>query len=526
MVTSRQLAELLRARKDAILDRWTAMVRERTVVARRLPQPVLLDSMPRMLDDLAVAVETGHAPAAAQRAPEHAQQRLEIGYEVGQLVAEYSAFRKAIYVVLEDAMDTIPAAAWYTLSCHIDVSVNEVMERFSRARQQKLHAFERITAEPLHAENLEELLARLLEVMTEVAPEIDTATILLREGDTLHVRASRGLEAELGRSFHIAIGQGFAGTIAQTRQPMLLNDASSDPIVKSDVIKERGIKALYGVPLIDVRGELVGVAHVGSTRANDLQEEDLILFRGLANRATALINSRRATDQLLEDEEQRERFIGVLGHDLRAPLNAILPSARMLLTSTNLDERERATVARIVRSGDRMARLVSDLFDFTRTRLGEGISLHTGWVDMNELVRDVADEQRAAHPNRRVDVAGHVPFRVCCDHDRMLQVLANVVGNALVHGAPEAPVTIRLEARDDDVRITVHNQGRPIPSALLPHIFDPFRRGDMGASGIGLGLYIARAIVTAHGGSIEAQSSSEAGTTFVVELSKNRTPRS
>ena len=524
MDTSPELANLLRTRKNAILDRWSSMVRDLALVARRLPQPVLFDSMPLMLDDLAEAVETGHAPAAARRAPEHAQQRLEIGYEVGQLVAEYSAFRKAIYLALEDVMNDIPASAFYTLSCHIDVSVNEVMERFNRARQQKLHAFERITEEPLRAKNLEELLARLLEVMAEVAPEVDTVTILLREGDTLRVRASRGLEEELNRSFHIAVGQGFAGTIAQTRKPMLLEDASTDPIVKSDAIRKRGVRALYGVPLIDVHGDLVGVAHVGSTRAYDLQEEDLILFRGLANRATALIASRRATDQLLEDEQQRERFIGVLGHDLRSPLNAILGSARMLLTATNLDERERAVVARIVRSGDRMARLVGDLFDFTRTRLGEGISLHKGWVDLNELMRDVADEQRAAHPGRRVDVVGQLPFRVCCDHDRMLQVVSNIVANALMHGDREAPVTVRLEARGDDARITIHNEGRPIPDTLLPHIFDPFRRGgDVGAAGIGLGLYIARAIVTAHGGSVEARSGKDEGTTFIVQLSKNGT---
>jgi signal transduction histidine kinase len=168
-----------------------------------------------------------------------------------------------------------------------------------------------------------------------------------------------------------------------------------------------------------------------------------------------------------------------------------------------------------------MARLVADLLDFTRTRVGQGIPLRTAWTDLAEVVGTTADEASTGTAQGRVRCAINLRSRVCCDPDRVAQVVSNLVANALRHGATDAPVDVRLGEERDDAVLRVHNEGPPIPRELLPHLFEPFRRaaGDP-VSGVGLGLFIARAVVLAHGGTMEVTSEPGRGTTFTVRLPK------
>jgi signal transduction histidine kinase len=518
------MAQLLRERRDDVIRRWVGRARRKSAAAK-LEQPYLIDSMPDMLEQLAHDVEQveqgveSEAPEVARSAHAHAKQRLTFGYDLAQLISEYADLRVALQEALADKADELSVGAWHVLDRIIDGAVGDVMERYNRAREQKLRVFERFSVEPLQAKNLQELLEGLLEVMGEVAPEVDTATILLREGNELRVRASRGLEDEVQRGFSLAVGDGFAGTIAARREPLLLHDAARDPLVKSDYIRQSGTKALYGVPLVDEQGEVIGVAHMGSLRATEFQEEDLVLFRALANRATSLIVSRERADQLIMDEHQRERFISLLAHDLRSPLNSIVMSTQLLLKMGQLNERDRRAVMRMSRAGDRMARMIGDLLDFARTRGGRGIPLSRAWFDLGEIVRAALEDVETLHPTREVRFSNRVKRRVFCDADRVAQVVTNLVGNAVEHGAADAPVEVTLHEDGEDVVLTVHNEGRPIPGDLLPHVFEPFRRGsETDASGVGLGLFIAEAVAVAHGGSIEVESAEGRGTTFFVRL--------
>ncbi len=517
-----RLASLIREHKDATLDRWKQLVRARPI-ARPLSEPCLIDSIPGLLDRLADAVREGSDLPAAEterHAREHAQERLELGYELGQLIGEYSDLRTALFQVLRDVSSDVSVAAWETLNGIIDTTMGRVMERYSRAREKKLQLLEQISSEPLAAKSVEELLRRLLDVMVQVTPEVDTVTILLREGESLQVRASFGFEDEIHRSFVIAVGDGFAGTIAATRKPLLVHDAARDPVVKSDVVRER-LRAIYGVPLIDAQGNLLGVAHMGSRTAYDFQPEDLILFRALANRATTLIESREASDRLLANEQQREGFIAILGHDLRTPLNAVVGSAQVLLAHGKLEEEDRAIVNRIARAGGRMSRLVTDILDFARARLGSGIPLNPVRVNLDDIVRTCAEELRLEHPGRTVNVTATIRSPVCCDPDRVAQIVTNLVGNALRHGLG-GPVEVRVDETKSDALISVHNDGPPIPAKLLPNLFQPFHHGDGLPQSLGLGLFITQAITVAHVGSIEVKSEEGQGTTFVVRLPKVR----
>ncbi len=516
-----ELARLIRERKQAILTRWEQQVRT-AGVARGLSRPALIDSMPRLIDELAHAAEpSGSEVEVGTTTIEHAQQRLELGYELGQLHAEYEALRLARAEELHACGEKGTLSDWIPLNRLIASSVADVTHRFARARERKLRALERISTDAIQADDLEQMLQRAIDVLSEVVPEVDEVTILLREGNALHVRASRGLQEEIARSFTLAIGEGFAGTIAATREPLLLHDAGHDPLVKSDVIRELGLRAMYGIPLLD-GGEVVGVAHMGSRLAYDFQQEDMILFRSIANRVGAFIAARRVHERERAIDALRDRFIGMLAHDLRQPINAISTSVRVLLKG-NLDTPGRRAAERIDRATGRMSRLVGDVLDFTRARLAGGIPLNVVPTDLAECVHGAIEECRLAHPDRTIEFRQQIHSPVFCDSDRIAQCIANLVGNALEHGDPAKPVDVSVTERGDDAIVSVHNEGAPIPAELLPHLFEPFRRGagNGGSSGgLGLGLYIANAIVVAHGGGIEVRSDAAGGTRFNVRLPK------
>lgn len=219
----------------------------------------------------------------------------------------------------------------------------------------------------------------------------------------------------------------------------------------------------------------------------------------------------------------RDQFIGVLGHDLRTPLGAITSGAgAALLTLPEDDPERRLRVApRIVNSAQRMERMIAELLDFANARLGGSLPLKRQLTNLQPVCEEAIMEVRAAHPDAalQADISGDL--RGQWDADRLAQVVSNLLVNAIQHGGGTAvSVTVRPQA--DDVTLAVHNGGPPIPQQMLPSVFEPLARG--GAEGqshsIGLGLFIARAIVTAHGGDIQVSSSTDAGTTFTVRLPK------
>ncbi|HVY45131.1 MAG TPA: HAMP domain-containing sensor histidine kinase, partial [Minicystis sp.] len=246
------------------------------------------------------------------------------------------------------------------------------------------------------------------------------------------------------------------------------------------------------------------------------------------------LEQRRHVEAALRDALERERaarheaeravrfnelFAGTLGHDLRNPLNAIVAGAQLLVRHERGDGVSR-TATRMLSSADRMARMVDQLLDLTRVRVGNGLPLKVRSMDAAELCVRVKEELEASQPSRRVDVAHVGDPRGDWDPDRLLQVLSNLVGNALSHGAADAPVTVRIDGtRPDEVSFSVHNDGA-IPAAVSPVVFEPFRGADKHArsNGLGLGLYISQQITAAHGGTIGFSSDEAAGTTFVVRL--------
>lgn len=220
--------------------------------------------------------------------------------------------------------------------------------------------------------------------------------------------------------------------------------------------------------------------------------------------------------QLHAVAEFREIFIGVVGHDLRGPLGSIVMSAGMLLQRGRLDDQDAASAARIIRSSQRMTRMIHQLLDLTQARFGGGLTIDRKPTDLREVLRNVVEEFEVTI---QVDVEGDVtgPW----DPDRLGQALFNLARNAIEYAAPGTAVVVKARADGDDLVVDVSNQGDAIAADLLPVIFEPFRRGRRGetsATGkLGLGLYFAHQIVLSHGGALDAHSAGGT-TTFVMRL--------
>jgi len=795
-----RLCDFIREQRTLILEEWERLVRVMPE-ARRLSQHRLLDHLPPLLDRMADRVEDVHTGVLGSLDdwPEiHALQRLDVGFDLEQVTHEYALLRTCILRLYGQHLGREGGRDAETLLREIerlsqmfDEAVATAVSRYSRARERTLVALDRISEAALGTEDLDTFLERLLRVVLETTEAVDSVTLLLREGDVLRARASVGLEQEVAAGFQLRVGEGFAGKIAAERRPLEVRSAAADPLVKSEGLRRRGTRALYGVPLI-AGDEVVGVAHMGSITAFEFSNEDKLLFRAMVSRASALLvqtrlairereareamrtheellrlvieQSRAAiivtdergvlrifnaeaerqhgvtrqqvaapdwtatyglldleerplaleatplyralhgetvtearwkvrrpdgsvrilsgtaspvllpdgtlagavlfardeTERLRREAEQsetlalldsllstapiglafvdralryvrvnrmladmngtsmeamlghfvhevlpgeagalepllrqvfetgeplqerevaiataadegrvhhyllsiypvrdtrdvvrwvgtvvvditerqrteeelrraaefRERFIGIVSHDLRNPLNAILLSTNALMRAEDLAPRHLKPVRRIITSAERMARMIGELLDFTRGRLGGGIPVSPQRLNLRHLVRHVREELEAGHPGRELRLEGPGNFEGEWDPDRLSQVIGNLVKNALDYSPEGTPVRLRLCDEGERVVLEVNNAGPPIPAELLPTIFEPFRRlardSPHPASGLGLGLYIVEQIVRGHEGTLSVRSTAEEGTTFTVRLPRTR----
>ncbi|WP_257455280.1 ATP-binding protein [Archangium lipolyticum] len=228
--------------------------------------------------------------------------------------------------------------------------------------------------------------------------------------------------------------------------------------------------------------------------------------------------------------EFEQQLLGIVSHDLRNPINAITLAAHALLRREELDPHVTRSASRILSSAERATRMIRDLLDFTQARLGGGISLERQPTDLRLLVQQVLEEVELAWPERHLEVRQQGSAWGEWDSDRMAQVVSNLVTNALKYSPADTPVSVELRAWDEELVLSVHNEGPPIPPHVLPRLFEPLQRGtaqmDRATRSIGLGLYIVKHLVEAHGGSVSASSTGSQGTTFTVRLPRDSRPSS
>ncbi|HEY0194058.1 MAG TPA: hybrid sensor histidine kinase/response regulator [Kofleriaceae bacterium] len=219
-----------------------------------------------------------------------------------------------------------------------------------------------------------------------------------------------------------------------------------------------------------------------------------------------------------------EMFVAILSHDLRNPLGSLVAGAELLSVQIS-DERQLKTVERMVTAGHRMTSMIEQLLDLTRARLGGGIGFLRvrEAIDVRELVHRSVEELRQGHPEREIAYAANSDCTTSGDPGRLLQLFGNLIANAIAHGTRGTPIAVTVLGRRNDIVVEVANQGA-IPPERLATLFTPFQGRTTDASrsdGLGLGLFIARQIATAHGGDIAVESSTATGTSMTVRLPRN-----
>lgn len=261
----------------------------------------------------------------------------------------------------------------------------------------------------------------------------------------------------------------------------------------------------------------------GRTLRND--QGRVMRLIGINHDITQLVLQQEA-EQRRADFEQK--LVGIVSHDLKNPLSAILMQSVMAVQQGGLEERVVKMMKRIQTSAERANRMIFDLLDFTQARLGGGIPVHRRPVEAREVVAQVLEEARQAFPRRKLTFTASGETAGQWDGDRLAQVVTNLVQNALKYSPEDSEVQVELRSLGESVELSVHNEGAPISTERLPVLFEPMQRAtsqeDKQSRSVGLGLYIVKQLVEAHGGAVSVRSEPASGTVFTVRLP--RLPRS
>ena len=266
--------------------------------------------------------------------------------------------------------------------------------------------------------------------------------------------------------------------------------------------------------LHDETGKLIGFAKV-TRDLTERKEAEARLARSAAE--TAVLSEKSRV------QEFQERFIAVLGHDLRNPLAAIDMGASLLRDYCANEPGAVRVLDRIDASAGRMSRMIEQILDLTRSRLAGGMTMNLATMDLRTMLEGVIEELRTAHPERTVELRCASQLSGTWDRDRLEQVFSNLISNAIHYGAVDRPINVDVRIEGRAIVVDVHNEGEPIAETVQAELFNPFRRGSRDSrtrttEGLGLGLYISREIVMAHTGDISIQSGPSIGTTFRVSL--------
>ena len=258
---------------------------------------------------------------------------------------------------------------------------------------------------------------------------------------------------------------------------------------------------------------------------NSLDTPDIAYFQDMIRFNEAIDEALAESTAAYAEQvnHSRDIFLAILGHDLRAPLQAVSMSTEILMRKTNL-EGDALTCALHIKRGTRhMAVMIGDLLELVRSRLGKSLPIEPAPMDLADTAREAIAQACAAQPQCDLTLSVEGDTQGVWDGRRLDQMLQNLIGNALQHGSNNSAVKLTLRGEADSVRLTVHNDGAPIPPEALPTIFDPLvRSADESLNGpttsLGLGLFIVKEVVKAHQGTIDVSSNEADGTMFTVVL--------
>ncbi|WP_224240587.1 sensor histidine kinase [Hyalangium gracile] len=485
------LRELLASRRGEILSRLEREARERLAVEAPA-RALLVGSLPGMLDALqeALSAESRGPEASSAMPPTSALPPSGLGAMV--LLRAHGLLREVLLGLLEESGGTL---------------------QFSELRV--LHRFldQALEATALEGKRAAGTVARNAAQLEAILESIPDAVYV---GDAESITHANAPAREL-------LGENLKRTSpVELAERLQYRDLESGERIPSEEVPfARALRGEAVTRDMVLRHAGTGRALVARCAAAPVRMGEHIV--GAVVISTDMTEPRKREEELRRSAEFRERFLGIVSHDLRNPLNAIALSASVLLREEDLAPRTRKVAGRISQSAERMGRMISDLLDFTRGRLGGGIPITRQSADLRVICRPVLEELRVARPERELRLRAEGELLGEWDADRLAQLVGNLVKNALDYSPPDMPVTVAMLEEGAWVRLEVHNLGEPISPLLLPKLFEPFRRGmrreeSSQSAGLGLGLFIAHQIALAHEGMLEVRSTREEGTTFTVRL--------
>lgn len=494
--------------REEVVRAWTERVLADPVVpeANRLPEPLLRDDVPTIFDHIVDAIATndrvsetdgrtiGHGPAPRA----HASQRLRAGYSAAAALRELSHFR----VVLIEAFGESGERVQGDVAAVVHVAIDEAMSQAAALIDDAANG--RVVRE-------ERRLRNVLELLPVGVFVVDAEGAITETNDA--ARRIWGITPKVGSAKEYGAYEAYSTTTGERleAEEWALARTLRGEVVEPQELEivtatgERRIILNSAAPLRDDTGRIVGGVAVNVDITDRKSAE------------AALMN---AKESLELDAVFRERFIGVLGHDLRTPLSAISLGASALVRH-ELPIGEARIAQRIATSAARMDRMIRDLLDVVRATQG-GIPIERKPAHLDDVVRTVIDEIELAYPDRVIELKSHGGCDGQFDTDRMAQAVTNLVTNALDYSPPDTRVRVDVGGTEGTVRLRVNNVGTQIPPSAIATLFHPFTRGAAHVAekrkGLGLGLYIVNEIVRAHGGTIVVASDAENGTTFEVLL--------
>lgn len=270
-----------------------------------------------------------------------------------------------------------------------------------------------------------------------------------------------------------------------------------------------------------LRASIIKLWRAENENVSTQDMEDIIRFNEAVDQTIAESVS-RYTKRI---DHSRNMFLGILGHDLTNPIGAASMCGQIMIAKGTLDPKMRILAAQIIDSTARANIIISDLLDFTRAGIGSGLNVVKVKDDMRQTAQRLVDEMLALSRNREINLNIKGITSGEWDVARIGQLFSNLIGNALQYSYEGTPINITVDGTDrDEIKLMFQNEGIPIPSDKMARIFDALTRATsegeerIGATNLGLGLYITREIVTSHKGNISVTSSKEGGTTFTVAL--------
>jgi signal transduction histidine kinase/CheY-like chemotaxis protein len=552
------LAEIIRERRAEIVARFVAEVRRKDLPPRGVSSSLLVDHIPRFLDEVATEVSrlmgvrmSADAVDASETARMHGEQRWTLGYDLQGLIREYDVLRRCILGVANEAgAHDLSSDESEALAKCLGVGIAEAVDEYVTYRDEQLNEQKTnleflVQAGELLSSSLDyrSTLSRLTGLLIPRVADwcvVHLAGTAVDEIPIAHVDPAKvEILRDMYRRYSMLTDSPYGyPQVRQTGQaefvplaPALVEGAGRSE-EQLELMRRVHPCSWMIVPLL-VQGNILGTLTLAySDSGRHFDTPDLVLANELARRAAVAIDnaklyelSQRERSRVESATRAKDEFVAIVSHELRTPLNAILGWMR-LLRSGSLPESKREHAFEVIeRNAKAQSQLVSDLLDISRSITGK-IRIHPSQMDFANVIEMAIEAVRPAADAKRIEIDANLDRSNAVmrgDGDRLQQVVWNLLANAVKFTPKSGRVTVKLQHVDSDLQLIVEDNGAGIDGSFLPHVFELFRQSETGASrphgGLGLGLSIAKHIVELHGGTIEAESAGPGrGATFVVRL--------